>query len=278
MQYFHLHKYTRTALPLAVWLEKPIPLYQEPHHHDCCEIVFICTGTGWAAVNGQRSPILVGDVYVLTPSDLHEFSSNPGLMFYNIMFSPEIFSAEEKALFAPLLTDQGRYTVPPAQREQLMGVLSELVAEIKENRPGVTVAARALFVRFMVGLLRHCTKTQGTDHPGEKHKMISRIFDLISRRYCEKLSLYDLAEVAGCSPEYAGRLFKSLTGITFTAYLNRYRIDMACCELEKGERTISEIAADLGYFDTAYFDKCFSRIIGMSPLAYRKRFAARPRH
>ena len=184
----------------------------------------------------------------------------------------EIFLPEEKELFSPLLAGDSRYTIPPVYRERLTLLLSELTSELKEGLYGVQVAARAHFICFMAGLLRYCSASPDIGEKSDRQKMISRMFDLISRRYREKLTLDDLAAVTGGSSEYAGRLFKKLTGMTFTAYLNRYRIDMACVELEKDQNTISEIAVDLGYFDTAYFDKCFKRIIGMSPISYRRRF------
>ena len=50
----------------------------------------------------------------------------------------------------------------------------------------------------------------------------------------------------------------------------RSRIENARCELERSGKSISEIASMLGFYDSAYFTRMFSRIVGMTPSAYRK--------
>ena len=95
------------------------------------------------------------------------------------------------------------------------------------------------------------------------------MLDMVAVRCREKLTLDDLAGITGGSPEYAGRLFKKMTGITFSDYLTRCRIGLACVQLKNSAVSISEIAADLGYYDLAYFDKSFKKILGISPRTYR---------
>jgi len=276
MLLYEIKNYQTTGLPLAAWQERPSRLYQEPHVHDCREMVVVRTGTGWCAVNGRRFPMLRGDLYVFSPQDLHEFTNTPGMRFYNLMFSDSLFSAEEAELFRPLLGWHGKYSLPCAVFDRVDHLLAELCSELSGGRPACTVAAKSLFLRFLVELLR-LPKAAG---PGEEDNdgeplQASRLLAFVAEHYREKLTLKDLARREGGSPEYVGRRFKSLTGITFSNYLIQYRIDLACAMLENGSGPISQIAAELGFFDTAHFDKCFRKILGVSPAAYRRRFAGR---
>lgn len=274
MQLYELKNYQKTSLPLAAWLERPSRLYQVEHRHDCYEMVVVRTGTGWCAVNGQRFPMLRGDLYVLRPEDLHEFTNNPGMRFYNLMFLPSIFSEAEAAVLRPLLDWHGKYLLPCAAFDRVDPILAELCDELAANRPGDTVAAKALFLRFLVELLRLPTQESiAASRYAKNPRLTARLLAFVAEHYREKVTLHDLARETGGSPEYAGRLFKSLTGSTFTNYLIQFRIDLACSKLENTGATITEIATETGFFDTAYFDKCFRKLLGISPQAYRKQFS-----
>ena len=269
MLLYRLEDYQKTKIPLAVWLESPSRLYQKKHIHDCFEIVLVCKGTGWCAIDGQRFPMLHQDLYVLRPGSLHEFTNRSGMLFYNVMFSPRLLTKTEKETFRPLLEKSGKYTLPGTVYDRLNSLLSDLTSELQFSRPGQSLAVKARFLCFLIELLRNLRM----DEWGQKRQnplTDASLLDVIARRCREKLTLDDLARVTGGSPEYAGRLFKQLTGVTFTNYLARMRIDIACGELKNSASSITEIAAGLGYYDIAYFDKCFRRIIGVSPKTYRE--------
>ena len=268
--FIELKNFLYSNMPLAAWLESPYLLYQQVHTHDCFEILFVSSGTGWCAVNDLRFPMLVGDLYIIRPGDRHEFSANLGLKFYNLMFSKDFFTESEYKEFQTLLHEYGKFTIPNAARERIEPMLVELTGELKSSRPGHQVAARAIFLRFMVELLRYRDTHFIATASSHDSKLAAKAFELIHQHCREKLTLNELGKIFGCSPEYAGRFFKRLTGVTFSDYLIRYRVDLACGRLENSTKSISEIAAELGYFDNAYFDKCFRKIMGISPLEYRR--------
>lgn len=266
---YELKKYQISPLPLAVWLERPTRLYQIQHVHDCFEFVFVLSGTGWCAVNGLRFPILRNDLYVLRPGDVHEFTNNPGMRFYNIMFSGKLFSAEDLETFAPLLKWHGKYTLPDPVFSRAESLLKSVCAELENKQPAGMMAAKSSFFLFLVELLRLPVRDAAAPD-GAKADLVSNILAFVTSRCRERITLDDLARETGGTPEYAGRRFRSLMGISFTDYLNHYRIELACGKLENTALSISEIAADLGFYDTPYFDKCFRKILGISPKAYRE--------
>ena len=269
MLLFRLKEYQKNKLPVTVWLESPDHLYQKPHVHDCYELVLVCRGTGWCAVNGRRFPMLRGDLYVLRPGDLHEFTNNPGMQFYNVMFSGAMLTPDEMKIFAPVLEEYGKYTFASAVFDRLTSLLAELSSELQFSRAGQELAVKSLFLRFLLELLRNRRIDPLPKQKDEDPRPAARLLDMVAVRCREKLTLDDLAQVTGGSPEYAGRLFKRQTGITFSEYLTRCRIGMACVRLQNPAVSISEIAAELGYYDLAYFDKCFKKVLGISPRTYR---------
>ena len=65
-------------------------------------------------------------------------------------------------------------------------------------------------------------------------------------------------------------MFKQETGETFTAYLNRVRIDHSRALLRRKDLRLVDIALMVGFEDQSYFTKVFKKVVGISPLRYRE--------
>ena len=87
----------------------------------------------------------------------------------------------------------------------------------------------------------------------------------------EPLKLDEVAAQVRVSPFYFCKLFKSTTGMTFTEFVNRQRIERAKRRLLDPAERITEIAYDLGYQSLSQFNRSFLRIVGESPTQFRKR-------
>ena len=85
------------------------------------------------------------------------------------------------------------------------------------------------------------------------------------------VNLSSAAEHFGYNANYFSRYFKQLTGVTFTSYLSRVRIERACQLLNgDGRLSISEIAVQCGYNSAGQFISTFEKLMGLTPGAYRK--------
>jgi two-component system response regulator YesN len=90
----------------------------------------------------------------------------------------------------------------------------------------------------------------------------------------EGVSIKVLCTKNGMNPAYLGYLFKTETGVFFNDYLTRLRINRSVYLLRNPDRTIKDIAAQVGFSSTSYFEKCFKNQRGISPLKYRMEFMA----
>jgi AraC family transcriptional regulator len=84
------------------------------------------------------------------------------------------------------------------------------------------------------------------------------------------VSLQELAEEAGLSRFHLVRLFKRVHGETPFKRLTRLRMEEAQRRLRNGRQSISEIAFDCGYENSAHFASAFRRSVGVSPSRYRR--------
>lgn len=85
------------------------------------------------------------------------------------------------------------------------------------------------------------------------------------------LTLNLIAEKLHISQSYLTRIIKQKTGVSFTDYLNKLRINMAIKLLLDNNRnyTINDIANMVGYSSQHYFSRAFKNYIGLSPNQYR---------
>ena len=94
----------------------------------------------------------------------------------------------------------------------------------------------------------------------------------IQHHFEEPLRLPILAEMAGLSVYQFDQRIRSLFRLTAGQYLVRVRIDAACKQLTSTTEAIAQIALTCGYSDQSAFSRQFKQAVGISPLAYRRKW------
>lgn len=103
---------------------------------------------------------------------------------------------------------------------------------------------------------------------------IRRVQQMLADRISDDISLADLASEAGLEQRTLLRRFAKATGLTATAYRQRLRVSHAQDLLRNTNFTAERVGWEVGYSDPSAFRKAFHGIVGLSPSAYRKRFAS----
>ena len=92
----------------------------------------------------------------------------------------------------------------------------------------------------------------------------------LKRHYAEDISLHSLAARFGYSPEHLSRMFQKYAYMNYKYYLSSIRLEHAREEMDKGEKTLSEIAVSVGFSDSRAMAKAFTKHFGMLPSEYLK--------
>lgn len=102
-----------------------------------------------------------------------------------------------------------------------------------------------------------------------KTTLFENVKNFIKENIETELELEKVASNFGLSVYYFSRTFKEATGINYSEYINKCRIDIAKELLSNGEMNVKEVCYKVGYNDPNYFSKVFKKYEGVSPVNFK---------
>jgi AraC-like DNA-binding protein len=135
--------------------------------------------------------------------------------------------------------------------------------------PAEKYAATVQLLKFFAKQLSGMSNQIAIEETNAESPVITRARQYIAEHKTEGLSLAAVAKVAGSSVFHFCKTFHKSTGLNFTDYVARARVEDAKKGLLNPNRRISEIAYDVGFQSLTQFNRTFKKIFGQSPSEYR---------
>jgi AraC-like DNA-binding protein/ligand-binding sensor protein len=136
---------------------------------------------------------------------------------------------------------------------------------IPPEKYNATVRLLTFFAEQLSALINQIVLEKNNAEP----PLVRKAREYIDKHKREALSLSAVAIAAGASVFHFCKVFKKTTGLRFTDYVARVRLEDAKTELLNPNRRISEIAYDVGFQSLTQFNRVFQRIFGESPTQFR---------
>ena len=102
------------------------------------------------------------------------------------------------------------------------------------------------------------------------YEKLKRPLLYLEEHYADNITVEAIAAQSNYSASHFAKLFRQLTGDSFTQYLKNYRLEMAAVRLRNEKTKISEIALSCGFSNLSYFSRAFFEKFGLTPSDYRK--------
>jgi AraC-like DNA-binding protein len=93
---------------------------------------------------------------------------------------------------------------------------------------------------------------------------------LLAERLGQRIALGEISRAVGVSPYHLCRIFQRQVGMPIHRYLNRLRLRTSLLWVAEADRSLSEVALNLGYSSHSHFSDSFRREFGLSPSAFRR--------
>ena len=249
------------------------------HRHINFEIATVLQGEGIYHTTTGIHPMKPGDVFVFSGNEPHCITKimPEGLTLINLHFNRQFFSrccpASDRypnMFFAHSKDFCNR--IPSEKSELLRQLLQNIAEEFRSSQLQSESAVSAFVSLLFVELMRN----QAYYIPGDgTHRAVEKILQgvrFIDAHFSEDITLEQIAEKSGITPNYFSKLFHDCFQVKLWDYITAKRIDRAKRLLSGDEDlTILDIAISCGFHNTANFNRAFLKFTGITPSAYKTR-------
>lgn len=263
------------------------------HFHNHMEIGICYSDGGVMEIKGESVPFRAGDVTFLPRYLPHTTYSSPNTAsrWAYLFFSPEeLFQHSLKIPQSTLepnlhVIQASRCVLHKDQYPKVYKLATSIVEEIQSQSPFYRESAYGLLMALYIELLRiqsidenshNRNLYQGPEQTPEselhnRHHdlVISPALEFITRSYMMPVTIDELAELCHLSTTHFRRKFLEIMGTTPLDFLNSTRVEEACKRLKSTDASVLSISEQVGFRSISSFNRCFARLIGESPKAWR---------
>lgn len=138
-----------------------------------------------------------------------------------------------------------------------------------EKRLEVSLGATALLLK-LERVWSNLYATRSKDGYLQNVSTVKRITEFVESNYDKPFGSAEIEKLFSLSYDHANRIFSKQIGMGIIAYRNHLRIEKAKILLLTTDKSVETISDDVGFSDKYYFSKFFKRIVGVSPLHFKR--------
>ena len=102
------------------------------------------------------------------------------------------------------------------------------------------------------------------------NELVVKILNYIDDNLYKRITMDEISSIFYFNKDYLMRIFKKELDITIMDYINKRRIYNSLDLLKNTDDLVIKIALNSGYSSLEYYSETFTKILGVSPLTYRK--------
>lgn len=253
---------------------KPYPIYVAdvvhrygssvaPHTHGHYEFSLFLSGEVDVVVGQNEYTLSPGDLLLTMPGDIHQFSSKRYEDWRFLYFGIGQIAPEEL-----------RFHYMKNRRRQFHDcwefrpLLEKMIEEVRKSSFGVQYVLSAVMTEILYLLARRIAPTTRDRQVLCDAVGIARAY--IDANPCHGIRIKDIAATCCLSESRLSHVFAEKTGMTLSGYITYVLMHSAIMLLEDNQRSISDIAGQLGYPSPQYFSRVFKKFWGYSPRECRR--------
>ncbi|MEK4057144.1 AraC family transcriptional regulator [Paenibacillus sp. FSL F4-0087] len=256
-----------------------------PHWHEQLMILYIEKGKMILQAGNQQIIGEQGTILIVNPNVIHSGENiNSDLAYYLFKIDLLLLLGNQPDLQQSIYTElllKNRFLFEEkiTEDEFILGSIQKMIREYEEKKEGFELVLRGLTYQILTDLIRSYTKKipeqSEIDIQYRKLNQIKSAIKHMEKHISEKITLDDLSKVSHLSPVHFSRVFKTVSGFPPMDFLNQMRVQKAAQLLITTDKTIIEIALEVGFNDGNYFSRIFKKIKNETPSNFRCKYLKR---
>ncbi|GLB52258.1 AraC family transcriptional regulator [Neptunitalea chrysea] len=250
-----------------------------PHRHSFFQVLLIKEGSGEHVIDFQSFPIAKGDLYFLSPGQIHKWDFDKATEGIIINFDEIFFSSflAKRDYIKDFLFFIGNANYSLFKTKAVAKKVTAIFDKIYEEYSHLaTNISWDLLRTYLLELFMICDKEMSQkehEHYDSKPQfyLLKNFERLIEEHYIQKRLPKEYAEILCVTPNYLNALCQKIKGVSAgTLIRNRLLLESKRL-LINSELSISEIAYQLDFKDNSYFSRFFKKYEGLTPVEFQKR-------
>lgn len=272
-----------TEFAITRFDEMEEPNVDEIHKHSFYEILWTEKGKSKQTIDYKEYEVSPNTLFFISPNQVHRFEEWKPLVGGTILFTEDYFlinhSSKDK-LFELTFLDN-IYTNPCIQFNKadfadIKHTIDLIYNEQKRGDKSVVITQSLLHILLAQG--QRCVDNQTKSVLSKKSLIRFKEFkNLLDQHFPENQTAKFYADKLCITPHNLNLVSKTVTGRTAGEIIKSRSILEAKRLLTFTDKTITQIATDLSYFDSSYFAKIFKADTGVSPIDFKKEMSLKYR-
>lgn len=255
------------------------------HWHSYGEIIVVGPGeTNIYKINQSTYNLEEGDFVLAWPMEMHEVvdadREHSLVIQFSNSFMSSLFDLQRIMHFYRNLHVICK-NAHPELTGKLHGIVDKMRTYFYSEEANRELKCCMLLMEFMLTLDEHrrdfAPELKTSENEAYSDDVLRRMIvvtDYIKNNLtADDLSQAAMAEMAGISKDYFSRIFKNVTGMNYSKWLNTVRLEKATELLSQNDMTLTEVAMLSGFQSIPSFNRVFRKEKGMAPGEYRNLFA-----
>ncbi|KFF04786.1 AraC family transcriptional regulator [Flavobacterium reichenbachii] len=248
------------------------------------ELIYVVDGTGIQVINDNKFQYQKGNLFLITPQDVHSFEITTPTKFFFLRFNEYYIKTNSQN----------------GQSETILRM--EYILQNASHRPGCILKNKIdkPLISLLIESIIQELDNQQIYHQKIIEQIVNTIITIVARNIALKLpknikestgemvleilhyiqeNIYNpkqlksnaISEHFNISLHYLGKYFKKQTGETLQEYIANYKLRLIEARLLNSDMRINEIADELNFSDESHLNKVFRKHKGMNPSEFRKK-------
>ena len=234
-------------------------------------LIYCAEGAGWYRADGQVWQVHANQYFILPAGKAHVYAAdeNDPWTIYWVHFS-----GAHSSIYAQ--GAQWPQDVRPNVNSRISDrnhIFEEIFNTLYQGYSRENLRYVSSLLHYYLASMRYIQQFRLADeasHKPDDSSVVSAAIHYMTEHIERKLSLQDMANYTGYSPSHFSALFRQQTGHSPLNYFNQLKIQRACEMLTTTDIKINQLCYKVGIDDSYYFSRLFTKLMGMSPTAYRE--------